>query len=374
MQLSLQNFGTLVQNMAAAVQSSAAQLVDMSVGSVLRALLEANASVGLWMQWLILQVLQTTRASTSVGPDLDSWMADFALLRLPAVTATGVVTFSRYTPVGTAFVPVGALVRTSDGSQTYAVSADASNPAWSPTQSGYVVPANASSADLPVVAQVPGAAGNVQANTVTLLASAIPGIDYVSNSGPFANGLDAESDSAFRARFQNYINSRSRATKLAVGYAISNIQQGLLYTILENQDASGNAHPGNFVVTVDDGTGHPSASLLSTVQTAVDAVRPVGSTFAVQAPAISTVNVSMTLTVAAPATTAQFSGAVAQAVASFVDALPIGAPLPLSRVSQVAYGVSASILNVSQVALNGAAADITPPANGVVKVGTVAVD
>jgi len=374
MQLSLQNFGTLVQNMAASVQSSAAQLVDMSVGSVLRALLEANASVGLWMQWLILQVLQTTRASTSVGADLDSWMADFARVRLPAVTATGVVTFSRYTPVASAFIPVGALVRTADGSQTYAVTADSNNPAWSAAQSGYVVPVSASSVDLPVIAQAAGSAGNVQAGTVTLLASAIPGIDYVGNSGPFANGLDAESDTAFRSRFQNYINSRSRATKLAVGYAISNIQQGLLYTIAENQNPSGAAQPGNFVVTVDDGTGYPSASLLSTVQIAVDAVRPLGSTFAVQPPTILTANVTLTLTVAAPATTAQLSGAVSQAIASFVDTLPIGAPLPLSRVSQVAYGVSTSILNVSQVTLNGLATDAIPPPNGVVKVGILAVN
>lgn len=67
MQLSLQNFTTLMQNMAAAVQSASAQLLDLTVGSTLRAVLEANASVALWMQWLILLVLQTTRAATSTG-------------------------------------------------------------------------------------------------------------------------------------------------------------------------------------------------------------------------------------------------------------------------------------------------------------------
>ena len=98
MQLSLQNFTTLVQYMAAAVEASAAQLLDLTVGSTLRAVLEANASVALWMQWLILLVLRTTRAATSNGADLDSWMADFSLSRLPAVAATGTVIFSRFTP------------------------------------------------------------------------------------------------------------------------------------------------------------------------------------------------------------------------------------------------------------------------------------
>ena len=126
MQLSLRTFNTLVQSMAAAVEASATQLLDLTVGSTLRAVLEANASIGLWMQWLILQVLRTTRAATSSGADLDSWMADLTLTRLPAVAATGIVTFSRFTPGMSALIPAGALVRTADGTQTFAVSADTS--------------------------------------------------------------------------------------------------------------------------------------------------------------------------------------------------------------------------------------------------------
>ncbi len=60
-------FTTLMQNMAAAVEASATQLLDLTVGSTLRAVLEANASIALWMQWLILLVLRTTRAATSNG-------------------------------------------------------------------------------------------------------------------------------------------------------------------------------------------------------------------------------------------------------------------------------------------------------------------
>ena len=87
--LPLQNFATLVQNMAAGVQGTSQTLVDLTVGSVLRAVLEASASIGLWLQWLILQVLSMTRAATSNGADLDSWVGDFALVRLPGVPANG---------------------------------------------------------------------------------------------------------------------------------------------------------------------------------------------------------------------------------------------------------------------------------------------
>jgi uncharacterized phage protein gp47/JayE len=373
MQLSLQNFTTLMQNMAAAVQSASTQLLDLTVGSTLRAVLEANASVALWIQWLILLVLQTTRAATSAASDLDSWMADFGLTRLPAVAATGIVTFTRFTVIGTALVPVGALVRTSDGTQTFAVTADTTNSAWNSIQNGYVMTTTAATMEVPVADQVAGSAGNVQAGAITLLASAIPGIDAVTNAAAFTNGLDAETDAAFRARFQNYIDSRSRATPLAVGYAVTSIQQGLVYAIQENQDASGNPQMGSFVVTVDDGTGYPSTTLLNTVQTAVDAVRPIGSIFAIKPPVVTTVNVNLTLTVGGTATSAQLSGSVSSALTSFINGLPIGATLPISRISQLAYDISNSINNVTQIQLNGGTSDITPVTNGVVKVGQITV-
>jgi uncharacterized phage protein gp47/JayE len=374
MQLSLRTFTTLVQNMAAAVQASATQLLDLTVGSTLRAVIEANASIALWMQWLILQVLRTTRAATSSGADLDTWMADLSLTRLPAIAATGIVTFSRFTPTMSSLIPAGALARTADGTQTFEVSIDTTNPAWVPASNGYVVAAGVASLNVPVIALTYGGAGNVQAGAVSLLASAIPGVDAVSNGGAFLNGLDAEPDSAFRGRFQNFIASRSRATTVAVGYAINNIQQGLNYTIQENLDSSGQARMGSFIVTVDDGSGSPSTALLSTIQTAVDAVRPVGSVFTVQPPDVVTVDVSIVITVAVGAAKAQVAGGVGNAIGSYINSLPIGASLPLTRLAQIAYAADATVTNVTQLSANGDASDIAPDASGVVKAGTIAVN
>jgi uncharacterized phage protein gp47/JayE len=114
MQLSLRNFSALVEGMAASVQGAAQSLLDLTVGSVLRAVLEANASVALWVQWLIVQVLATTRLATSTGADCDSFGADFGFTRLPAVVAVGAVTFSRFTPSAAAFIPAGTNVSTAD--------------------------------------------------------------------------------------------------------------------------------------------------------------------------------------------------------------------------------------------------------------------
>lgn len=373
MQLSLQTFTNLVQGMAAAVQSSAAQLLDLSVGSTLRAILEASASVALWMQWLMLLVLQMTRAATSNGGDLDSWMADFSLVRLAASPASGMVAFSRYNSGAGALIPVGALVRTIDGSETFAVVANSSVTAWNSDLNGYIIGSGVSSLDVPVVAQTAGSCGNIQADWIVVLATALSGVDSVSNGAGFTNGIDAELDNAFRLRFQNFLSSRAQATLCAVRYAISSVQQGLSYIIQENQNPSGQFQLGNFVVVVDDGSGYPSNSLLSVIQQAIEAVRPVGSTFAVFPPVVSTVDVSLTITTTASADIAVVIPQIVDAIETYVNSLSVGASLPASRVVQIAYTAASSVVNVTGILLNNQPSDIVIQPCGVVKIGTVVV-
>lgn len=373
MQLSLQNFTAMVEQMAAAVQGAAIQTLDLAVGSVLRAVLEANASLGLWLQWLIVQVLQTTRLATSSGADCDSFGADFGFTRLPAATAGGIVSFGRFAPVLSAFVPVGAVVMTSDGSQSFAVTADPTNPAYSANLGGYTLAAGIASIDLPVEANIAGAAGNVLAGTVGLMASAIPGIDTVSNATPLTGGFDAESDAAFKARFGNYLTSLSRATMGAIEAAVTGVEQGLSVAISENIDQTGAASLGNFVVTIDNGTGAPPASLLATVQQAVDTVRPVGTRFAVQGPVVALADVSLTLTLVQNAVSQTVIGAVTDAIGAYIASLPVGATLPHSKLAQLSYDASSAVINVTGTLLNGGVADLVPPLFGVVRAGTISV-
>jgi uncharacterized phage protein gp47/JayE len=373
MQLSLQTFTSLVQGMAAAVQAAATQLLDLTVGSTLRAVLEATASVGLWMQWLILQVLQMTRAATSSGSDLDSWMADFSLTRLPASPASGTVTFSRFNTSVPALVPVGALVRTGDGTQTFAVTEDTTASAWNQAQNGYVIGIGVTALQVPVVAQTAGTGGNVQVGSITVLASALSGIDGVLNTTPFVNGINAESDAAFRLRFQGFMGSLSRATLLSVGYAVSSVQQGLSYTIQENQNPSGSFQLGNFIIVVDDGSGYPSNSLLSSIQQAVGAVRPIGSTFAVFAPTVTQVSVSLTIATTSSSSATLLAPQIVNAIGAYVNALPVGAPLPATMIALIAYTASPNVTNVTGILLNGQASDVAVQQSGVIKIGTVVV-
>jgi uncharacterized phage protein gp47/JayE len=373
--LPIQNYDSYVQTAAAAVQTSDTTLVDLSEGSSLLAVLEAQTGQTLWLQALAFLVLETTRLTTSSGSDVDTFGADFSFTRLPAAYAQGEVTFSRYVADSTAFVPVGAQVRTADGTQLFAVIADLTQPTYSSDLNGYTVPVGTLSATATVQAVNAGSQANVAANTVSLLVTNIAGITAVTNPTAFTSGVDAESDAAFKTRFANYINTRSLATLGAVEYAISSVQSGLTYNIAENTLPNGTTQVGYFTVTIDDGSGNPASTLLTTVAQAINAVRPVGSTFGVYGPHVVAANISMTISVAAGYTKATVQGLVSAAITQYVNSLSVGAILPYSILSKLAYDASPGISNVQSVLLNGGTADLGGGGpNQVVKIASLAID
>ena len=153
------------------------------------------------------------------------------------------------------------------------------------------------------------------------------------------------------------------------------MRQGLSYTLQENTAPDGSQRMGSFVATVDDGSGTPSTTLIAQVAAAVEAMRPIGSIYAVQPPSVITANVSMAIVTS---TTGQAHVNVAanvnMALIAAINALPIGAPLPWSRLTQIAYDADPNVTNVTAVLLNLATADLVPAQSGLIKAGIVQVN
>jgi hypothetical protein len=301
-------------------------------------------------------------------------MADFGLTRLPATPSSGTVTFSRFTPTLGATVPLGTTVKTADGSVIFSIIEDATISIWQQASTAYVIPAGVASATLPVTCTTGGQVGNVLAGAITTIASSLPGIDQVTNANPFSNGVDAEADAPFRSRFQLYLAGLSSATLNAVQSAIANLQQGLNVCIIENAAANGTAQSGSFLIVVDDGSGYPSAALLAMVSSAVDAVRPIGTIFSVQAPQVLVVSVTAYATLTASGLASPtLLGTIQQNIAVYLDNLPIGAIASVTRVAQQAYLAGSEVENVSSVLLNGMSTDIMPLPTTVIKAGHIVV-
>jgi uncharacterized phage protein gp47/JayE len=372
MALNTKTFATIVSDQVTAIQAASARLIDTTIGSIIRSVAEANAAVVLWLQGLLVALLAITRASTSTGTDLDTWMADYSIVRLPAVAATGNVTFSRFTPTNAATILVGASVQTGDGTQVFQVVADTTNPAYA--AGVYTVAAGVSSLAVKVQAVVAGAGNNVVIGAINTLATAISGIDTVTNAAAFTNGADAESDTALRTRFVAYVASLSKATAQAVGYAITSLQTGLSYTLTENLTYPGATDYGYFYVVVDDGTGTPGSTLLTNVANAINAVRPVTSRFGVFAPVVVNATVVMTATIAVGYDPVATKVIVDNAVTNYINALGLGNSLPYTKILQIAYDASPGVANISALTVNGGTADLAATGKQTIKALAVTVN
>jgi uncharacterized phage protein gp47/JayE len=366
------DFSTLVQNMVTSIQARATIALNLTVGSVLRAIVEAVAAMGLWLEAQVAYVLTITRAATSNGPDLDSFVNDFGMERLDAVAAVGQLTFSRFSTTGSAVVPINSPEQSQDGTQNFFVTLDTTNAAYSATAGGYVMNSGQGTVTVPAQAVTAGSAGNVLANTVTIITQGIAGVDTVTNAAAFTNGLDAELDPALRARFVLFINSLSKAILSAIQYAIASVRQGIFRTVTENYAYNGSYQPGFFYAVIDDGTGTPPTSLINAVGAAIESVRGFTIQYGVFPPIVLTANVNMQI-VAAPGYVANTVAAnVALALTNFINGLGLGNSLPYTQLAAVAYGVL-GVANVQDVTLNSGTSDVTATPKNVIKANTITV-
>lgn len=373
-------YDQVVAGQAAAVQASASGLVDFSLGSILLAVAEAVANVVMWLQGLVLVLLATTRAATSSGADLDTWVKDYGLSRLAATQASGNVTFARFSTGYQAVVPIGASLQSADGTQAFTVTLDTTNAAYNAGLGGYVIASGARSVTVPAQANVAGAAGNVVIGAVSVLTTPIPYIDTVTNAAPFAGGADAESDAALRIRFVNYVASLTKGTVDSTAFAIQSLGPQAWGVVIENQTYSGTSQPGFFCIIADDGTGSPSGAFLINAAKAVEAQRPLTSTFAVYAPVATPANISMNVSVAAGYNGAAVASAVVSAITAYVAGLdqqwranPRQASITLSynKLIQIAYDASPGVVAISGLLVNGGTSDITAVVKQTITAGTI---
>jgi phage-related baseplate assembly protein len=415
--LPTQSFPTIVANISAGIQGRASKLIGFAIGSTLRAIAESYASVFLWFQGMVLLLLTATRLSTASGNDVDTFTADFMPVipgsqtaalpngspRLGAQFATGQITFARYTagpsscfiPAASAVSPTGAItnsgpnnastVKSSDGSQTFVVIGDTTNPNYSAALGGFTLPSSVASITVAASAQLPGAGGNVSAGAISVITSPITGIDTVNNVAAFTNGANQESDNALKQRFAAYILGLSRGDYYGLNASIEGAAVTVQWTLTEGYNFDGSYHPGYFFVVADDGSGNPSAAFLETIKDAVQAVRPLSIQASVFPPTIITANVSMQLTTAPGYDHGVVVAQVAALVATNINSLGLGNTLPWSQLAAWAYTVP-GVTAVAGVLLNGVsgdAASLTPTkltqdgtlsiAYGTIKAGTMTI-
>lgn len=391
MALNTQSFTRIVQQQVAAIQAAVSAvggpILSFVVGSLELARVEAVAAVSMWLQYLILAVLNITRLSTSTGNDIDTFIADFGCPpREAAVSASGQVTFSRFTPTAQAIIPAGiytpnssgsggtysggAMVLTADSTQPFQVIPDSTQTYWNAAQNAYVIPAGVTSAQATVLAQNAGIQGNVAAGTITTISTAIQYVDTVTNPNAFANGVNEESDAAVQARFQTYVSGLRAAIRSAVVSAIEGVQQNVQYEIVENQTLAGVSQPGFFYVVISP----YSNALHDAIYAAINAIRGLSITFAVYAASNLTANVTTTVTAASGYTLANVEAAVQTAIQNFIASVPLGGTLSWTQLFSVIWAVPGVASVANTMTINGGNADLVATAQQDIVAGTITVN
>lgn len=198
---------------------SALKLTDpemaTTVGTPLRKIIDAFSEV--MAEASVDQYLMeyTYDLDTKSGKDLEDFcrtMGGFG--RIAPKRASGSMTFERMAPSAESVViPYGTQVATSS----------------SPLVTFFTVtPAVLQPADLSIEVAVqavqPGAAGNVQANTVDRPMQPIAGITSMLNLGPMTGGMDAESDAQLRARFRKtFLRNLAGTEDMFLAIALENL-------------------------------------------------------------------------------------------------------------------------------------------------------
>lgn len=311
--------------------------------------------------------------STATGVALDAWAEVFGTQRKDAVAATGVAQFAGAdgTPI-----PLGTEVSTESP-------AEGVEPVTFTTTEAAVIAGGI--ADVPVEAVDDGTIGNVAANSITIIDSAV-GTDAdpvtISNPLPITGGDDVESDERLQQRLaQRRVSATSSGNQT---YYINGTleEPGVGFvTVYANTPALGDV----LIVATDINNNALSTEAVARLQARWDPSgsaaqglgdAPVGAEVVVETPDMVAVTVAAALAFAAGYSldgaggTRALRDTITAALHAYVDALPPGADVVWHRVIAALISVD-GVEDASAITVNGVAGDLAITSAQVAALSTI---
>jgi uncharacterized phage protein gp47/JayE len=294
----------------------------------------------------------------ATGLWLDAWADTLGLERTAAAPAGGTVRFSGADGIE---VGVGTQVSTEQPDET-------TDPVAFQTTAGGTI--TGGHVDLAVVAVNAGAAGDVAANSVTLLDTPLSGAVTVSNAAAMTGGADVESDEHLQGRIVEELRGSAGAGNRDWYRHAALNEPGVGYvTVLANTPST-----GHVTVVISDPDNKPVPSFVvdalqarldpSATTSQGDGDAPVGATVVVET--ITTTNVTVAATIV-PVAGYSVDGAggtislrpdITASVREYVNGLPAGASVLHNKVLAAIVDVT-GVVNVSALTLNGGGGDVS---------------
>lgn len=247
-------FADITADMIEGVRGRTDKITDFNVGSVIRTLLEANAiELDDYYQAIYFGLLEAIPTSIYIG---------FGFDLLPAVAASGTISFTRIGASDALTIPAGTVL-TSLAGNTYT------------TDAGLVLAINQTIGTVRASATVAGASGNADPNALSLTTTFSAAIT-ATNLSSMAAGQDAETDDQRAQRFALFIKSIARGTISAIEYAatIPSIKNETTGVVIEKtQRVSTYEEPGHVMLYIHNGSTGATSGLVTAVQAMIDGYR-----------------------------------------------------------------------------------------------------
>lgn len=372
-----QTFEDFKTSFIAAFASKTGVTPVLGIADPLEGLADAEATNAIFLQFQAQSTTFFARLQTCFGPDVDSFCAQFNFFRAGAQFASGQVTLAVPLPVVTQLViPIGTtIIQTPSGSIQYQLVADTNQPTYSASLRAYVLAANGPTTLVASVkALVAGSVDNVQEGQLNTFGSSPYGFTSVTNLAPIVNGADEQSDADFKAAFENYIQSLSKGTYLALLSACQQTFPEFTYTILNvnpygQLNALGQPIAGWFTVIANDPGQTVSSDDTTTLFNALQNIRAFPIQYSVIAAIPVTPVIQLDVSVLPNTVIADIEAAVQTAIIGYVNSLPTGAKLYISNLITVAKNTSSLITSVENlsVTIDSRPDDFQPDQFGVVQ-------
>lgn len=306
-------------------------LTNLNAGSVIRTIVEVLSKAIADIYELLTHVSRGGFIQTSEGKWLDLKVREFGLSRKEGVKATGYITFSRYEPKDENItIPLGSIIKTAkdnDGREYRFL-----------TTEEKILEAGKLLVVVTAEAEMIGSAYNVGKETINIMASAISGIDTVTNTDvdlgagtriwQISEGTNTETDDELRHR------AIYRWDELSVGGTANAYASWALSVdgvkdvkILDDFPFG----PGTVGMLVLAESGEPSPELLQEVYDVIRIRKPLTSKIHVLAPQIKEVDIEITVERYASFEESDIENLTLQSVMAFNGVLVIGESLVRSR-------------------------------------------
>ena len=329
----IKDFTSIAAGLINVVRATTNKVTDFNRGSVIRTMLEATAAE---LEELYLQMYLGIKEAIPV-----SVFTTFGFGRQAAEAASGTIRFSTGGSLASSVIPIplGTIVRVPGTSLTYATTVDTA------------IAIGNSYVDVLAAAQSSGLAGNVGADLITELVTAVAGIASVTNPSPLINGRDVETDDERRVRFQGFVASLARGTKASITYGaktvtltdgLGTITEYVAHANVIEPWVTDSAQPISLVrVYIHNGASATSGALVTRCQqvidgyydggTAVPGWKAAGVQCIVSAASDQAVNVTGTVTIAGGYSSVDVLAACTSAIKDYLQGMDVGEDVRLSE-------------------------------------------